>query len=76
MHNICNLFSCLAGCLLLARNGICVVEDVTLHKKDTKEVLQRGVYHHLCLHMTYVTRSTKLAMFSQITLGWIFINIL
>jgi len=31
-----------AGSLLLARNGVCVIGDVTLHKKDTRETLQKG----------------------------------
>ena len=34
-----------AGSLLLARSGVCVVGDVNLHKKDTRETLQRGRLH-------------------------------
>ena len=32
-----------AGSLLLAKNGVCVIGDVKLHKKDTRESLQRGM---------------------------------
>ena len=33
-----------AGSLLLARSGVCVIGDVKLHKKETRETLQRGMY--------------------------------
>ena len=44
--NMCTFISLpVAGSLLLARSGVCVVGDVNLHKKDTRETLQRGRLH-------------------------------
>ena len=37
-----HLQTSIAGSFLLAKNGVCVIKDINLCKKDIKETVQRG----------------------------------